>query len=329
MSTKNLTEQFRRHDAASSALIAALRPVIDALEHRLLLTSCPPLASGVMTVNADSVADTLVIRTVSGTIEALDGGSQGSGCAFTQSSVSLVIVNAGGGNDSVTIQSSVGSIPFELNGGDGDDTLFGHTQADTLAGEGGNDRIDAGDGGASMVGGAGNDTLIGGASGDTFDGGDGNDTADYSAVIFSNLFIDLDNVADDGAGEGDNVRDNIETLFGGGGNDTIRGSDGHNRIEGRGGNDQIYGDFNSTVTSSQGSDTLDGGDGDDTIDGMDGGDQLYDSAGLDVLYGGLGSDTFYAFDEQTNPATCDTLDGGNGFDQVSGSTYGETLVSIP
>jgi Ca2+-binding RTX toxin-like protein len=311
MSPRNLIQwvaNLRRH----RAVVRAVAPVIDTLEHRLLLTSCPSLAFGVMTINADSAADTLVIRTVSGTIEALDGGTQGSGCSFAENQVTLVIVNANGGDDSVTIQGSVGPIPFQLNGGDGDDTLLGHTQGDTLNGEGGND------------------VLAGGTGGDEFNGGSGNDTADYSGTSAS-LTIDLDGDADDGAGEGDNVQDDVDTVLGGSGDDTIRGSDGHERIEGRGGNDEIYGDISATVLSSQGSDTLDGGDGDDTIDGMDGGDQLYDSLGLDVLYGGLGSDTFFAYDEvpDPDPDVCDTLDGGDGFDQISGSTYGETIVSIP
>ena len=63
-----------------------------------------------------------------------------------------------------------------LNGGVGDDTIFGRDDDDTLFGGAGNDLLDGGIDDDSLVGGAGNDTLTGGQGTDTMAGGDDRDT---------------------------------------------------------------------------------------------------------------------------------------------------------
>ena len=62
-----------------------------------------------------------------------------------------------------------------LNGGAGDDTIFGRDDDDTLFGGAGNDVLDGGIDEDSMVGGAGNDTLIGGQGADSMAGGNDRD----------------------------------------------------------------------------------------------------------------------------------------------------------
>jgi hypothetical protein len=83
--------------------------------------------------------------------------------------------------------------------------------------------------------------------------------------------VTLNDVADDGAaGEGDNVRSDIEAVAsatqagpnGAGGNDTLIGTAGTNDLNGGRGND--------TIDGGLGNDLLSGGAGDDTINAQDG-----------------------------------------------------------
>jgi Ca2+-binding RTX toxin-like protein len=83
-------------------------------------------------------------------------------------------VNAGGGNDSVTVAQAV-SIPVTLRGGAGNDTLVGGSGPDKLLGGTGNDRLVGGRGNDVLYGGPGNDVLIGGPGNDVLSGGPGHD----------------------------------------------------------------------------------------------------------------------------------------------------------
>src|SRR5688572_6993347 len=96
---KSLRHGVGRHFSAE-ALSRAIVPVIESMESRRLLSSCS-LSSGMLTVTGDSVADTLDVSTVSGTLSASDGGTQISGCAYSEASVTAIVVNAGDGDDTV------------------------------------------------------------------------------------------------------------------------------------------------------------------------------------------------------------------------------------
>ena len=89
------------------------------------------------------------------------------------------------------------------------------------------------------------------------------------------LFISLDNLANDGrAGEGDNVRSDIENVQGGSGNDTIVGSAVANTLNGGSGNDTITGNGgDDSLIGGKGNDRFfNAGNGEDTIVGGDGND---------------------------------------------------------
>ncbi len=89
----------------------------------------------------------------------------------------------------------------------------------------------------------------------------------------------LGGVADDGeAGEGDFIAADVESAFGGSGNDTIRGNDLGGYLIGGSGND--------TITAGKAEDRVEGNEGDDVIDTRDG---RYDS--IDC---GPGNDTLFA-----------------------------------
>lgn len=88
-----------------------------------------------------------------------------------------VIVQAGKGNDRVTIASTGNSSfgPAYLEGEAGNDTLIGAEFNDTLVGGSGNDSLLAGRGSDRLYGQDGNDSLYGGADSDELYGGKGND----------------------------------------------------------------------------------------------------------------------------------------------------------
>lgn len=139
-----------------------------------------------------------------------------------------------------------------LSGTPGDDVLAGGPVGESIYGLEGNDTVN---------GGGGDDELDGGPGADRLAGGDGNDVVSYGGTAPVN--ITLDGVANDGAaGEGDDVADDVEDLFGTEAGDRIVGNGSANTIDGAGGND--------TIDGAGGADTLIGGDGDDTISAQDG-----------------------------------------------------------
>jgi hypothetical protein len=109
--------------------------------------------------------------------------------------------------------------------------------------------------------------------------------------------VTIDNTPDDGAaGEGDDVRTDVEDVTGGLAADTLTGNASDNELDGGPGDDSI--------TGADGNDGLHGGAGRDTIEG---------DAGRDHLDGGAGADTLKTRDGQTDRADC-----GGGTDSVQG-----------
>ncbi len=144
----------------------------------------------------------------------------------TVANTDLIRVNAGDGNDVVTLDETNGPLPAaELNGGDGNDTLTGGSANDTLAGQDGNDSLFGGAGNDVLSGGSGADFIAGGAGNDTLTGGDGND------------FLDGDQGAD--------------TAFLGAGDDVFRWDqgDGSDKVEGGSGHDEML--FNGFAANEQ------------------------------------------------------------------------------
>ncbi len=84
-------------------------------------------------------------------------------------------VNAGAGNDTVTLSRDV-PVPATLRGGAGDDRLVGGAVADKLIGGVGNDTLVGRAGDDWLYGGAGNDKLVGGTGNDLLRGGSGQNT---------------------------------------------------------------------------------------------------------------------------------------------------------
>lgn len=113
------------------------------------------LVNGALQISGTGGIDAIVVNQTFGNVNVvINRLNVFSGAA---ASVSKICVDAGAGNDSVTIAADL-AITAELNGGAGNDRLTGGA---------GNDRL---------LGGPGNDTLLGGAGDDYLDGGIGNDT---------------------------------------------------------------------------------------------------------------------------------------------------------
>jgi Ca2+-binding RTX toxin-like protein len=189
-----------------------------------------------------------------------------------------------------------------LDGGDGSDQLAGGAGDDDLSGGDGDDRLDGGEGDDSLTeiadghGGGAADPTINGA--DDLAGGPGEDTVTYGRFFNPGggapaqqigVNLSLDDQANDGEpGENDNIRNDVESVVGGTGDDTITGNDDPNDLSGGGGKD--------TIDGRGGMDTIAGGPGDDTIMSRD--------LGFDRV--NCGSNTFAPADADT--ANADLVD---------------------
>lgn len=209
---------------------------------------------------------------------------------FLSAPASLPQINGGAGND--TLFGTGASEQF--NGGEGNNTLFGNGGNDLFIagagndqayGGGGNDRFELGGGINVAYGNGGNDSFVLGLGNDTIYGGGGNDVVD--------------------AGNGENVvygnggNDRIltgsgkDTIYAGGGDDFINVGNGDNLIYGNGGNDTfIAGSGNDTIYAGGGNDFITVGSGDNLIYGNGGNDTIITGAGNDLVYGGGGNESF-------------------------------------
>ena len=233
-----------------------------------------------------------------------DPDCTGSGGHFSRcaaAGVTSIVVSGKSLDDRLAVSAP---IPASLNGGAGGDILVGGPVADTLIagpgsptgspsdslfGGGGGDTLHGStddvassnlqgeDGGDTLIGGPGVDNMFGGAGPDSFAGGDGNDTVNYGGSGVP-VTVTVNNVANDGAaGENDNVRTDVESVFGSPNADDITGSPAPDFLEGGGATDILRG--------GAGPDTLAGGAGDDTMNGGAGGDNMsggFDSVGADA-----------------------------------------------
>ncbi|WP_367608132.1 calcium-binding protein [Legionella sp. W05-934-2] len=245
-------------------------------------------------------------------------------------------IKGGGGDDSILGSNTNHDVIYgdggndTLRGGGGDDTLYGGSGNDTIYGDDGNDTIIGGSGNDNLQGGAGDDTFIYNKNDgiDTYNGGAGYDTLvindnvnsinlgekfnnGVEAIQGSTQGDGSDSVTIQGGNEDNNwdfrnvTFTDVDSIHGGGGNDTIRGSDTNN--------DVIYGDKGDDLLRGGGSDdTLYGGDGNDTLYGDGGNDTLIGGAGNDVLQGGSGDDTFI----YNKNDGIDTFKGGSGEDTL-------------
>ena len=168
--------------------------------------------------------DTIVVSESGGNIDVTINGTAQTPVAA--SSVTGIDIDAGEGNDMVTIDPGVPS--SVVRGGAGDDTLVGGSGNDTLIGGTGADSLKAGSGNDLLKGSksadtlkatTGNDTLKGNKGHDSLIGGNGNDSLSGGPGI--DTIVASTNPAGDTG---------IDTINGGGQNDSITGTSGKDVI---------------------------------------------------------------------------------------------------
>ncbi len=296
----------------------------------------PPV--GIFTVNGTGLPDVIDVSLSNGTLLIRVNNAVQSFNPTQGKDITGIVINGLNGNDTIRITENGPKV--SINGGTGNDTIYGEGGSDKIRGDTGSDyldggvqgdRINGGSSGDTLVGATGNDFLFGdpgndlliGAGGkdrmdggigaDEFRGGAGNDSVDYSkssaAVVAS-----IDGSPDDGTtGENDNIMD-AENIIGSSFDDALIGSEGPNSLMGGSGNDTVEGGGgDDTLEGNNGLDVLVGGGGNDSLLGGAGNDRLVGSEGLDFLFGDVGDDIFI-----TNDGEVDTPQGGDGNDSVTG-----------
>ena len=239
---------------------------------------------------------------------------------FNKSWKKAITVNALGGNDTIDFKKSK-TKNNKLNGGDGNDIIYGGSNIDIIKGDKGNDKLYGNGGNDQIWGGIGNDIIEGGAGNDKLYGDAGNDTIragignDYVDGGVGNDFIYGQagfNTLRGGAG--------ADKIWGGTQNDTIYGGIDNDYVDGGSGNDFIFGEVgNDTLLGGVGNDTIKAGIGNDYVDGGVGDDALYGEAGLNTLKGGAGADKIYG------GTGADSIYGGLGNDTISAGTGNNTI----
>jgi Ca2+-binding RTX toxin-like protein len=217
------------------------------------------------------------------------------------------------------------------------DTLTGNELANLIDGGFGNDKLFGNNGIDTLIGGKGDDTLVGGAGADILWGGladklvdgvviqdpdtaDVNNTVSYEDSLLEGVTASLavqrgqSFAGNTGHAQGD-VYYNIRSLIGSGFDDNLIGDDFDNGLNGADGNDQLTGaKGNDTLIGGNGNDILLGGEGVDILDGGNGNDTLFGGDQNDILSGGDGNDELWGGDGIND------LDGGKGNDLfVAGS----------
>ena len=199
-------------------------PTIQNLESRRLLTSA--LADGVLTVTGTAKKDDITVSLSSdGATITVKQRSQKNrfkkatttSTDYVAADVTSLIVNAGAGNDKVSLRGGSKDSPFAIaaliNGEAGDDNLSGAAGNDTINGGDGDDNIYGKAGDDLLNGDAGEDFIVGGAGVDTLNGGDDDDLLQSAGDGAIDI---LDGGADSGttaADDGDQaVADSDETL---------------------------------------------------------------------------------------------------------------------
>jgi Ca2+-binding RTX toxin-like protein len=196
-------------------------------------------------------------------------------CGFVSGAVSCggrvrsILVSLGAGNDAITLEHSLPpeiSVTIDggpggdwLRGGPGSDTLYAGDDADPdrLQGGGGDDALFGvnilhprrSSGAATMIGGGGDDLLVGGqpCSGDVFAGGRGaNDSASFARVRNEGVHVEAKiggAVIDPGvtACTAGRIARGTEKIEGSPGADVLVGNAGANTLLGRGGSDRLDG----------------------------------------------------------------------------------------
>jgi Ca2+-binding RTX toxin-like protein len=306
-------------------------------------------SSGVLTVNGDSLDNTITIsRDAAGKILINGGAVAVLGGTPTVANTSQIRIFGLDGHDVISLNQANGALPTaNLFGGTGNDTLTGGAGGDQLFGQAGND---------TLLGGGGFDLLFGGSENDTLTGGDADDQAFGQSGTDRMIWNPGDDTDLNEGGDGD---DTVEVNGGAGAEQFTATANGTRvrfdrlnpapfsidvgtseklTLNANGGDDSFSatgnlaalikitadgGSGNDTLLGSNGIDVLLGGDGNDFADGQQGNDTAFLGAGDDVFQWdpGDGSDTVEGQDGTDAMA----FNGSNGDEIMEASANGQRV----
>lgn len=284
--------------------------------------------NGIMRLSSVSSSETVHFVGATGTVIIDAGGGDDSVTilAIDSGFNATIDVRGGSGDDAVNAAAIASGLLVNgdagndtITGGSGNDTLNGGDDDDQLSGAGGNDALNGGSGNDTSTGGTGTDTLNGGDGDDLLSGGGGNDTIDGGAgtdTIAESGDVDFDIDASSLTGVGTDQFSDIEqaSLTGGDSANTIDASlfTGPVTVTAGAGNDTVIGSDNDDQIFGDGdNDSLLGGLGNDTVNGGAADDEVFGGEGDDFVLGGAGSDT---------------VDGENGNDDIRGQAGDDLLI---
>ena len=325
------------------ALVAAVAAVgvLGAASSASATVEPPVVTNNTLTVTSDAGADTITLGVAGGFITV-----NGTATTLEATTAAEVVVNAGGGNDTVDA-SALGATNYNnatINGGEGDDLLTGGARNDLVEGGAGEDRVVGFKGNDVLQGGDGNDVLVwnNGDASDRDEGGNGVDEVEVNGAPTAG---DQFNAKPDAEKPGfvffersNLVKFSIEsqaerlTVNGLGGVDqfipdpavpaglagltalTINGGSAGDRLVGGDGADQINGGSGADeLIGGEGADQINGGEENDVIEGGGGDDRLVGGTGSDSLKAGAGDDAIvWNNGDGSDPVN----EGGAGFDRV-------------
>ena len=224
--------------------------VFESLEGRTYMSASVTLTGGVLSLQADPNTASAMTVQLEANKSYLSAATTGVLKEFATSQVQKIVIIGSNKNDTIYIDPRI-TVPANISGNAGNDTIKAGTGYDTIDGGDGNDLIY---GHGIIYTGAGNDTVWGSNLGDEIFGGSGTDI-----------------------------------LIGGSGNDTIVAGTGNTTIVGGLGSDHLYAAnaWTASVTGSAHS-TIVGGGGWDTLHGSGGGTVLYSGGAKNNVVPGKG-----------------------------------------
>lgn len=212
---------------------------IQSLESREVMNFSALSAGGYAYITGTDRAETIRVADTGTTIQVSISGIGSK--AYSKSAVRCVVIDARGGNDTVSNGTAISSI---IKGGEGSDRIYGGANRDTIYGGNGtfvgdvngHDVIYGGGENDLIYGEAGNDAVFGDAGNDYLYGGTGNDA----------LTGGKDDDALFGEAGNDILRGEAGTdyLSGGDNDDVLLGGVGVDRMFGGGGTDKFYLTYN-------------------------------------------------------------------------------------
>ncbi|HEX4792610.1 MAG TPA: PKD domain-containing protein, partial [Humisphaera sp.] len=200
---------------------ALANAALEALEGRELMSATIGVANGILTLQADPQTASRMIVRLSHEGQQVTATINGQDQSFDLKNLKGVQMTGSSKADVMRVDQRI-TLPTTLNGGAGNDRIYGGGGADHIDAGDGKDYVNGHAGNDNINGGNGNDTLVGDAGKDYLDGGAGNDSI-YGRTGNDSIVGDV----------------GIDTLWGGMGNDTLDGSAGADVINGQAGRNRI------------------------------------------------------------------------------------------